>query len=53
MLDNIQGGNWLYFDPGKMYEINPAAGFQVNVRDACTTSPMAMRSVLSNPAGGR
>ena len=29
MLDNIQGGNWLYFDPGKMYEINPAAGFQV------------------------
>ena len=30
MLDNIQGGNWLYFDPGKMYEINPAAGFQLN-----------------------
>lgn len=29
MLDNIQGGNWLYYDPGKMYEINPAAGFQV------------------------
>ncbi len=30
MLDNVQGGNWLYFDPGKMYEINPAAGFQLN-----------------------
>jgi len=29
VLDNIQGGNWLYFDPAKLYEINPAAGFQV------------------------
>jgi peptide/nickel transport system substrate-binding protein len=29
MLDNIQGGNWLYYDPAKLYEINPAAGFQV------------------------
>jgi peptide/nickel transport system substrate-binding protein len=29
VLDNIQGGNWLYYDPAKMYEINPAAGFQV------------------------
>lgn len=29
MLDNVQGGNWLYFDPGKLYEINPAAGFSV------------------------
>src|SRR5689334_710497 len=28
-LDNIQGGNWLYFDPGKFYEINPTAGIQV------------------------
>jgi peptide/nickel transport system substrate-binding protein len=29
VLDNIQGGNWLYFDPAKLYEINPASGFQV------------------------
>jgi peptide/nickel transport system substrate-binding protein len=29
VLDNIQGGNWLYYDPAKLYEINPAAGFQV------------------------
>ena len=28
-MDNIQGGNWLYFDPAKLYEINPASGFQV------------------------
>ena len=28
-MDNIQGGNWLYFDPAKIYEINPAAGFQM------------------------
>jgi peptide/nickel transport system substrate-binding protein len=29
VLDNIQGGNWLYFDPAKLYEINPAAGYQL------------------------
>ncbi|HEX2282127.1 MAG TPA: ABC transporter substrate-binding protein, partial [Thermomicrobiales bacterium] len=29
VMDNIQGGNWLYFDPAKLYEINPASGFQV------------------------
>ena len=29
VLDNIQGGNWLYFDPGKIYEINPQAGEQL------------------------
>jgi peptide/nickel transport system substrate-binding protein len=29
VLDNIQGGNWLYYDPAKLYEIDPAAGFQV------------------------
>jgi peptide/nickel transport system substrate-binding protein len=29
ILDNIQGGNWLYFDPGRFYEINPSAGLQV------------------------
>ncbi|MCA9877885.1 MAG: hypothetical protein KC442_08885, partial [Thermomicrobiales bacterium] len=29
MLDNIAGGNWLYFDPGRFYEINPSAGLQV------------------------
>jgi peptide/nickel transport system substrate-binding protein len=29
LLDNIQGGNWLYYDPAKLYEINPSAGFQV------------------------
>jgi peptide/nickel transport system substrate-binding protein len=29
LLDNVQGGNWLYFDPGKIYEINPAAGYQL------------------------
>lgn len=29
LLDNIQGGNWLYFDPGKIYEINPASGYQM------------------------
>lgn len=29
VMDNIQGGNWLYFDPGKLYEINPSAGFQI------------------------
>jgi ABC-type transport system substrate-binding protein len=27
LLDNIQGGNWLYFDAAKIYEINPTAGF--------------------------
>src|SRR5215216_579343 len=29
VMDNVQGGNWLYFDPAKLYEINPASGFQV------------------------
>lgn len=29
ILDNVQGGNWLYFDPGRFYEINPSAGLQV------------------------
>lgn len=29
VMDNIQGGNWLYYDPAKLYEINPSAGFQV------------------------
>lgn len=29
LLDNIQGGNWLYFDPAKIFEINPVSGFQV------------------------
>jgi peptide/nickel transport system substrate-binding protein len=29
MMDNVQGGNWLYFDPAKIYEINPAAGHQM------------------------
>jgi peptide/nickel transport system substrate-binding protein len=29
MMDNVQGGNWLYFDPAKIYEINPAAGCQL------------------------
>jgi len=29
ILDNIQGGNWLYYDPAKLYEINPASGYQV------------------------
>jgi peptide/nickel transport system substrate-binding protein len=29
VMDNIQGGNWLYYDPAKLYEINPASGFQV------------------------
>lgn len=28
-LDNLPGQNWLYFDPAKIYEINPAAGFQI------------------------
>ena len=28
-LDNLPGQNWLYYDPARMYEINPAAGFQV------------------------
>jgi peptide/nickel transport system substrate-binding protein len=28
-LDNLPGQNWLYFDPAKLYEINPASGFQV------------------------
>jgi peptide/nickel transport system substrate-binding protein len=27
--DYISGGNWLYFDPGKFYEINPSAGLQI------------------------
>ena len=25
VLDNIQGNNWLYLDPGRFYEINPSA----------------------------
>lgn len=29
VLDDIQGQNWLYYDPGKIYEINPVAGFQL------------------------
>lgn len=29
VLDDLQGQNWLYFDPGKIYEINPAAGFHL------------------------
>jgi peptide/nickel transport system substrate-binding protein len=29
VLDDIQGQNWLYFDPGKFYEINPAAGMNM------------------------
>jgi peptide/nickel transport system substrate-binding protein len=28
-LDNLPGQNWLYFDPAKLYEINPASGYQV------------------------
>jgi peptide/nickel transport system substrate-binding protein len=28
-LDNLPGQNWLYYDPAKLYEINPASGFQV------------------------
>ena len=34
-LDNIQGGNWLYFDPAKLYEINPASGYQVTYECLC------------------
>jgi peptide/nickel transport system substrate-binding protein len=29
VLDDIQGQNWLYFDPGKFYEINPSAGMNL------------------------
>ena len=29
VLDNIQGGNWLYLDPGKIYEINPQSAMQL------------------------
>jgi peptide/nickel transport system substrate-binding protein len=29
VLDNLPGQNWLYYDPGKFYEINPTAGLQV------------------------
>lgn len=29
VLDDLQGQNWLYFDPGKIYEINPSAGFHL------------------------
>jgi peptide/nickel transport system substrate-binding protein len=29
VTDFISGGNWLYFDPGKFYEINPSAGLQI------------------------
>ncbi|MBA3415497.1 MAG: ABC transporter substrate-binding protein [Chloroflexia bacterium] len=29
VLDNIQGGNWLYLDPGLIYEINPQAAMQL------------------------
>jgi len=28
-LDNLPGQNWLYYDPARLYEINPASGFQV------------------------
>ena len=29
VLDDIQGQNWLYFDPGKFYEVNPSAGMNM------------------------
>ncbi len=29
VLDNIQGGYWLYLDPGRFYEINPQAAMQL------------------------
>jgi peptide/nickel transport system substrate-binding protein len=29
ITDNIQGGNWLYLDPGHFYEINPSAAMTV------------------------
>lgn len=29
VLDNIQGGNWLYLDPARIYEINPQAAMQL------------------------
>ncbi len=29
VLDNIQGGNWLYLDPAKIYEINPQSAMQL------------------------
>ncbi len=28
-LDNLPGQNWLYYDPARMYEINPASGFHL------------------------
>lgn len=28
-LDNLPAQNWLYYDPARLYEINPASGFQV------------------------
>jgi len=29
VLDDLPGQSWLYFDPGKIYEINPSAGFSL------------------------
>ena len=29
VLDDLQGQNWLYLDPGKFYEINPAAAIHL------------------------
>lgn len=29
VLDDLPAQNWLYFDPGKIYEIDPAAGFNL------------------------
>jgi len=29
VLDDLQGQNWLYLDPGKIYEINPSAAFHL------------------------
>ncbi|MGI8478041.1 MAG: ABC transporter substrate-binding protein [Thermomicrobiales bacterium] len=29
ILDNMSGGSWLYYDPAVIYEINPAAGFNL------------------------
>ena len=29
VLDDLQGQDWLYLDPGKIYEINPSAAFHL------------------------
>ena len=48
----IPGRNWLYFDPAKLYEINPASGFQV-IYECLYHIPNGTRSATSSLSSRR